>query len=588
MSIRINHPSNTLTGTDSVTIKVEGGTTTVPKSLRFDSSSVVFPNKQLPSGEAGAVVFDTSSKSLKYHNGSQWVEILSQSDILAPVNISLANIYSELASRVETVSYSSSQIPSASISGTNLFISFPTGSGGTTNTTPGLYTAAPQGSIMNYSLISGQTPDSIREQMGGSTGSQSGRDGSQSNPYVTSTGWCYADGTYWRWNGPNGAVLVQVPNLNKNAYMKAMSTSGITKTDSVIAATGTVSGTSLTVDQLPAHQFSFSGVTNVTGDHNHSIGISSQIVQPNANTNAYVILPGGSLYTNVAGAHQHSFSGYTNWLGSGNQHNHSILNADVDHFNVAVLYNIAQPAIALNQTAGDSRYVLKSGDTMTGALTIANSATITSNDTNLAYWLRTSTGTERAAMYHNSTDNTLRLRSSGGYDISITSAGQLSANSLVSSTSITGSTLSLTGNATITGTLSSGFATVAGIQINGSAIVGTKYVGLSVNGINADNTGNITVPLATTSASLNANGGWWKDNTTGLIKQWGTFTVSSSTTYVTFPTAFPTKCFNIQITESGGATSVSYAAGNVSTTNFQITGSGTGTAGTVYWEATGY
>lgn len=42
--------------------------------------------------------------------------------------------------------------------------------------------------------------------------------------------------------------------------------------------------------------------------------------------------------------------------------------------------------------------------------------------------------------------------------------------------------------------------------------------------------------------------GWEKDNSTGLIKQWGIATRAANSTRITFPTAFPNGCTNVQLT----------------------------------------
>ena len=454
-----------MTSTNSASIVVEGGTPSVPRPLRLNASSVVFPNKALPTGEAGAVVFDTATKTLKYHDGFQWVELLSQDEILAPIQISLTDIYNQLANRVSTVSYSASAVPSASVSGTNLNIVFPTSGGGGGAAVPGLFTSSPPGSIMHYSLTSGQSVASIREQMSGVSGGQNGRNGTVGAPFVTKTGWCFADGMYWTWNGSGGAVTKVVPNLNQNAYLKGITTNGITKTDSVIAASGSISSTSLTIAQMPPHKFDVTGTTNVTGSHVHSQQLRGN---DRSGLNAITSSADAGVRTvisniNASGDHSHIVTGSTNTLGSGQGHTHTLSGVDVAHFNVAILYNIAEPSLALNQDAGDARYVLKTGDTMTGSLTIANSAAIQANDTNLVLWFRNASGGERSAIYHSTTTNTLRLRSAGGTEMVLTNTGGLTINSLVVSSQ--------------------------------SATVGGRNIVRSINGSTADANGNLTLSI---------------------------------------------------------------------------------------------
>lgn len=90
------------------------------------------------------------------------------------------------------------------------------------------------------------------------------------------------------------------------------------------------------------------------------------------------------------------------------------------------------------------------------------------------------------------------------------------------------------------------------------------------------------------TASLGANG-WHKDPTTGLITQWGTITASGAGWQtVTFPTAFPSACLNVQVTminSSQGKFADNYGtAGSVTRTNFLCGRDNQG----AYWEAKGY
>lgn len=467
MSIRFNHASNTMTSNDTATIVIEGGTPSIPRPLRLDASSVVFPNKQLPIGEAGAVVFDINSKTLKYHDGFQWVELLSQDDILAPIQISLTDIYNQLANRVSTVTYSTSAIPSASVSGTNLNIIFPSsGGGGGGDDVPGLFTSSPPGSIMHYSLTSGQSVASIRESMSGVSGGQAGRNGTSGAPFVTKTGWCFADGLYWTWNGEGGPVTKVVPNLNQNAYLKGITTSGVTKTDAVIAGSGTVSSTTITE---PPHYHGTGSMMGMSGFNGDNVVLIIGKTWDDGISYIGAKVPGGDqvrsqLSVNGSDSRLATSTTYAIYpSGNTSTHTHNLTGIDVGHFNVAILYNIAEPSLALNQTSGDARYVLKSGDVMTGSLTIANSAAIQANDTNLVLWFRNASGGERAAIYHSTTTNTLRFRSAGGTEMTLTNAGGLTVNSLVVSSQ--------------------------------SATVGGRNVVRAINGTTADANGNVTLSI---------------------------------------------------------------------------------------------
>lgn len=138
---------------------------------------------------------------------------------------------------------------------------------------------------------------------------------------------------------------------------------------------------------------------------------------------------------------------------------------------------------------------------------------------------------------------------------------------------------------------------------------------LSVGGTGAF-TGNVTAPTQATSdsstkvattafvkaqstASLATNG-YFRDVNTGYTRQWGSFSASSGTqgSVVTFPIAFASACFNVQVVTTGGNTQNVNAwiarvlAGSLSTTGFTITsddfGAGPATPTvTFYWSADG-
>jgi|AGFT01.1.fsa_nt_gi hypothetical protein len=469
MSISFNHPSNTVTSTGSLSLIVSGGNTTSPQPIRFNSTSVVMPVRALPAGEAGAMVFDTGTKTMKYHNGLSWVEMLGQDVILQPIYTEINNINNKLAGKVDTVTYSSGSVPQASISGSQLNIIFPIGGGGGTGST-GLFTSSKQGAIQYYSLTSGMNAATIREQMSGVTGGQAGRNGSQSLPWKTNDGWTFSDGMWWTWEGESGVVTRQVPNLNQNAYLKPMAVASVTNTTNLVASSASIGGTALSIAQLPPHSFTVSGQTNSAGTHRHGMSnlwsgrMSIDDVRVGVFRNGYNSF---SATTSDAGDHFHTFSGTSNTIGSGQTHTHSINNLDVDHFTVAVLYNIATPSFALNEAAANSKYVLKSGDIMTGSLTIATSAILRGNDNNLTFIFRNTANAERAMIYHSSVNNTLRFRANGGTEMLLTSAGGLTVNTLTSSAGLT--------------------------VTNNTATVGGKNIVRSINGQSADANGNITL-----------------------------------------------------------------------------------------------
>lgn len=505
MSLSINHPLGRVSSTTALSFEVQGGSATAPKNINLSASSVIMPNVQQPVGTSGAMIFDASTKRMKYYDGTQWISWLPSTEITDPIETDLTDIRNKLNTKIDSVIYSSSAVPTASISGTTLYINFPTG-GSSSNTTPGLFTSLPTGSISHYALVSGQTPASVREQLGGSVGSQNGRDGSQAAPYITSTGWTFSDGLYWQWNGPNGVVVTKVPNLNQNAYMKGMSTSGITKTDSVISSSGSISGTSLTVSQLPPINFTVNGTTTFGGGHVHKTtwnpmgwsGTSS------VKDGRGVSSGSGSLDTEYAGDHSHTFNGTTNTIGSGISHSHVLQDVDVGHFNVAVLWNMATPSLALNQEAGDARYVLKAGDTMTGSLTIANAAVLRGSDSNLVFWFRNTDNSERAVIYH--AGSTLRFRSNGGNEMSLSNSGLLTAPQISTPGTVTGSQVTSNGNANVAGTLSANALSANQITSNSNAnVAGTMTAGAVVtNQLISYNT--LQVNGSATTGTLNVNG----------------------------------------------------------------------------------
>lgn len=476
MSISFNHPSNTMTSTGSLNLIVNGGNPTSPMPIRFNSTSVVMPVRALPSGESGAMVFDNGTKTMKYHNGTSWVEILGQDVILAPIYQQLTTINQQLGKKIDSVSYMSASVPQASISGTQLNITFPLSSGGSTGSN-GLYTSSKQGSIQMYALASGMGADAIREQMSGVSGGQGGRAGTQSNPYITNDGWCFADGMWWTWIGDSGTVTQQVPNLNQEAYLKPMSLGGFTQTSSVIQSSASIGNTTI---QFPQHFHGIGQMSSTSGAGGDDGYFIFGKTWNDGNTYQAAGIFGerdGRQVITASGANAQTALTTTNAIyTSGSDsvtHTHTLNNLDVSHQNVAVLYNIATPSFALNEAAANNKYVLKSGDVMTGSLSIASSATIRSDDPNLVLWFRNNSGGERAVIYHDSTTNTLRFRSAGGSEMTLNNAAGLTTSS------ISTSSLSVSSN---------------------TATVGGKNVARSINGVNADGAGNITVNFSAVQA----------------------------------------------------------------------------------------
>jgi hypothetical protein len=96
-----------------------------------------------------------------------------------------------------------------------------------------------------------------------------------------------------------------------------------------------------------------------------------------------------------------------------------------------------------------------------------------------------------------------------------------------------------------------------------------------------------TTNFTGSNQSLGSNG--YQKLPGGLIMQWGTFTTSGSKTTVTFPTAFTTACYNVQIIQyisnDGGGTATSAVISTLPTTTQVIFSTSIGT--TYYWSALG-
>ncbi|MDF7679117.1 hypothetical protein PT300_00165 [Enterobacteriaceae bacterium ESL0689] len=80
--------------------------------------------------------------------------------------------------------------------------------------------------------------------------------------------------------------------------------------------------------------------------------------------------------------------------------------------------------------------------------------------------------------------------------------------------------------------------------------------------------------------------GWVKDPTTGIITQWGRFTVDKNTRHVTFPTTFPIGCFSIQITV-GAYASVTATYFNDTSSGFDVALNGSDSKFSMSWFAIG-
>ena len=74
--------------------------------------------------------------------------------------------------------------------------------------------------------------------------------------------------------------------------------------------------------------------------------------------------------------------------------------------------------------------------------------------------------------------------------------------------------------------------------------------------------------------------GWHKDNSTGLITQWGEITTSQAAFGVNFPLAFPNACFGVTVSDRSAFSSV--GTSNRTTTGFDLSSSFNGTTNSFY------
>lgn len=168
--------------------------------------------------------------------------------------------------------------------------------------------------------------------------------------------------------------------------------------------------------------------------------------------------------------------------------------------------------------------------------------------------------------------------------------GAATAATLVTSKSAAiGTTLTVTGATTLSDTLSvGGSATFIASAKFGAAVsmlstLAVTGVATAANGTTGSQVVNYS-QFPTTTGSPGT-----MTYPSGLIRKWGTGNTTNGAGSVTFATAFPTACDNVQITISGGSAThslTSVIAGTLSAAGFDAWGK-TGETLSFYWEAVG-
>ncbi|EPJ9744662.1 pyocin knob domain-containing protein [Pseudomonas aeruginosa] len=157
----------------------------------------------------------------------------------------------------------------------------------------------------------------------------------------------------------------------------------------------------------------------------------------------------------------------------------------------------------------------------------------------------------------------------------------------------TARTISITGAGTASVSFDGSGNVSLPLVVNASDIQ-TGILPLARGGTGANNaaTARSNIGAGTIATASLGTSGWWQDNDTGLIRQWGvtaSIGMDSSAT-ITFPRAFPRNVFGAnwkQRAPGDQASSGNQVITNLTTTNMTIY-QGDNTAGPVYWEAWGY
>lgn len=132
-------------------------------------------------------------------------------------------------------------------------------------------------------------------------------------------------------------------------------------------------------------------------------------------------------------------------------------------------------------------------------------------------------------------------------------------------------------------------------DISGNAGTATRLqTARRINNVLFDGSGDITISAGMSQTDgdnryqqkntvSKAANGWFKDTSTGMIIQWGY--LSSASSGLTFPTAFPSACTSITITNAHGRANYSIALNTLSNTGATFYSENNGN---MYWTAVGY
>lgn len=374
MGIEIKHPLNTIDiYNKDLTIRVKTPSGESHK-INLNSSCITIPVRDLPKGVAGALVVDNKDKVMKYFDGSTWISWSESKDLSKGIDVDINEIKKILNTKVDKVTYSVKNPPNASITGTTLNIVFPSAQS-IPKASTGLYSSMPSGSISYYAKTNGSNMTTIRNELG----NQTGKNGTINAPFETKTGWALADGNYWK--SSISGLVSRVPNLNRKSYLKSISVNNIVKIDNVVKGFGVIKGTALKVEQLPNMTFKFVGNTSTNGEHIHYMDIDQniQLGTSNNEVQSYTdinISKSGQSSTQISGKHNHKIKGTSNTIGGNQTHTHNLNNIDVSHFYVAILYNIDEPVPIMNKEIAEKEFVKKTGDTISGQLTVTDNITV--------------------------------------------------------------------------------------------------------------------------------------------------------------------------------------------------------------------